>query len=328
MTLIYVIIHKARGDSLSEIIDLRSYPVKDVLDLLLADKTTHKNIIFATDAYASLGEEFGDDRQITPVLLLGIDSCVIQPRIAKALSEQQDRTRKKAEVFTPAWICNKMNNYCDEEWFDRPDVFNTENGKSWTVNEAPVAFDEKKNWQKYVDSRRLEITCGEAPYIVSRYDASTGESINIKNRIGILDRKLRIVGENTDNEKDWLKWTKRAFQSVYGYEYQGDNLLIARINLLVTFTEYLEELWHRPATLNELKTIANIISWNFWQMDGLTGTVPIGVPKNSMKQMSLFDTCSDEQDAPQRKECVIYNWRNSRERAITYNSMKRKDDEL
>lgn len=111
MTLIYVIIHKTRGDSLSEIIDLRSYPVKDVLDLLLADKTTHKNIIFATDAYASLGEEFGDDCQITPVLLLGIDSCVIQPRIAKALSEQQDRTRKKAEVFTPAWICNKMNNY-------------------------------------------------------------------------------------------------------------------------------------------------------------------------------------------------------------------------
>lgn len=136
------------------------------------------------------------------------------------------------------------------------------------------------------------------------------------------------MGENTDNEKDWLKWTKRAFQSVYGYEYQGDNLLIARINLLATFTEYLEDRWERRATLNELKTIANIISWNFWQMDGLTGTVPIGVPRNSMKQMSLFDTVSDEQDAPQRKECVIYNWRNSRERAITYNSMKRKDDEL
>ena len=59
-----------------------------------------------------------------------------------------------------------------------------------------------------------------------------------------------------------------------------------------------------------------------------TGTVPIGVPRNSMKQMSLFDTVSDEQDVSQRKECVIYNWRNSRERAITYNSMKRKDDEL
>lgn len=324
----YVNIHKARGDSLSEIIDLRSYPVKNVLDLLLADKTTQKNIIFATDAYASLGEDFGDDRQITPVLLLGIDSCVIQPRIAKAISEQQDRTRKKAEVFTPAWICNKMINYCDEEWFGRTDVFNTENGKSWTVNEAPVVFDGNNDWQKYVDSRRLEITCGEAPYIVSRYDASTGESIEIKNRIGILDRKLRVVGENTDNEKDWLKWTKRAFQSVYGYEYQGDNLLIARINLLATFTEYLEDRWERRATLNELKTIANIISWNFWQMDGLTGTVPIGVPRNSMKQMSLFDTVSDEQDAPQRKECVIYNWRNSRERAITYNSMKRKDDEL
>lgn len=26
-----------------------------------------------------------------------------------------------------------------------------------------------------MDSRRLEITCGEAPYLVSRYDASAGE---------------------------------------------------------------------------------------------------------------------------------------------------------
>ena len=51
--------------------------------------------------------------------------------------------------------------------------------------------------------------------------ASTGEAIPIKDRIGILDRKLRIINENTDNEGEWLKWTIRAFQSVYGYEYQG-----------------------------------------------------------------------------------------------------------
>ncbi len=53
-------------------------------------------------------------------------------------------------------------------------------------------------WEDYIDSKRLEITYGEAPYLVSRYDASTGEMIDIHKRIGILDRKLRVVNENVN----------------------------------------------------------------------------------------------------------------------------------
>lgn len=34
-------------------------------------------------------------------------------------------------------------------------------------------------WQTYVDSRRLEITCGEAPYLTTRYDVETGELIPV-----------------------------------------------------------------------------------------------------------------------------------------------------
>ena len=48
-------------------------------------------------------------------------------------------------------------------------------------------------------SKRLEITCGEAPYIASRYDTVSGEPIEIKRRIGILDRKLRVVTENAED---------------------------------------------------------------------------------------------------------------------------------
>ncbi|MEE3499435.1 MAG: restriction endonuclease subunit M, partial [Ruminococcus bromii] len=54
-----------------------------------------------------------------------------------------------------------------------------------------------KSWQDYIKDTRLEMTCGEAPYLVSRYDAITGEDIAVSDRIGLLDRKLRIVGENT-----------------------------------------------------------------------------------------------------------------------------------
>jgi hypothetical protein len=247
--------------------------------------------------------------------------------VLKNQEQQQARTRTKAEVFTPSWICNKMNNHCDEEWFGRSNVFNVETEQGWTVNTERILFKEPNDWKKYVDSRRLEITCGEAPYIVSRYDAATGEPIKISDRIGILDRKLRVVNENTDNEKDWFTWTLRAYQSVYGYEFQGDNLLIARINLLVTFVDYMQDAWNRKPTEKELQKIVNVIVWNFWQMDGMTGQIPFGkIKKAETAQYSIFDfIVSDELQNDVETEqcdtdCRIFDWRSNK--SITYKSMR------
>ena len=260
------------------LIDINNYPVSVVLKTLVKDKTTGQNIILATTAHTKRGRVFGKTKQITEELLQSIGADLIQPRVAKSLEKQAERTRARAEVFTPSWICNKMNNHCDAEWFGRENVFNTEDGQSWKPTSKQIKFENENDWQKYVDSKRLEITCGEAPYIVSRYDTTTAEIIPIKKRIGILDRKLRVVNENTDNKNDWLKWTYRAFQSVYGYEFQGDNLLIARINLLITFVDYMQDRWKRVPTEGELQKVANIIAWNIWQMDGITGKVPFGKP--------------------------------------------------
>lgn len=305
------------------LIDLKGYPVKVVLKQLLVDKTTKQNIIFATNAYTQNNVPIDEKTQITLDILKGFDSAVIQPRVAKSLEEQAERTRSKAEVFTPSWICNKMNNHCDEEWFGRIGVFNIETEQGWDVNPEKIEFAEPMDWQKYVDSRRLEITCGEAPYIASRYDAATGEIIEINRRIGILDRKLRVVNENTDTEDEWLKWVIRAYQSVYGYEYQGDNLLIARINLLVTFVDYMQDRWNRVPTDAELKKVTNIIVWNLWQMDGITGLVPFGKPKEEYHQFSLFDFVVDDEPEEEEQvdcECRIFDWRSNE--SITYKSMK------
>lgn len=307
------------------LIQLNSYPVVDVLDKLLQDKTTKRNIIFATDAYKSEKLDAGKTTEITSALLFGLDTLSIQPRVLKSQAEQAERTKKKAEVFTPAWICNRMNNHCDEEWFGRKDVFNkevdTEDGKHiWVITEGRIEFPKKKRWQRYVDSKRLEITCGEAPYIVSRYDAATGNMIPLHERIGILDRKMRIVNENTEDYADWLKWTYRAFQSVYGYEFQGDNLLIARINLLVSFVDYMEDRWHQTPTKKELEKVANIIAWNIWQMDGLTGLIPFSKPVTI--QNSLFDFVMQDGDARgESVECRIQDWRDKS--SMTFNSIKR-----
>ena len=302
------------------LIDINNYPVSVVLKTLVKDKTTGQNIILATTARTRRGRILGKTKQITEELLQSIGADLIQPRVAKSLEKQAERTREKAEVFTPSWICNKMNNHCDAEWFGRENVFNTEDGQSWRPTSKPIKFESENDWQKYVDSKRLEITCGEAPYIVSRYDTTTAEIIPIKRRIGILDRKLRVVNENTDNESDWLKWTYRAFQSVYGYEFQGDNLLIARINLLITFVDYMQDRWERIPTESELQKVANIIAWNFWQMDGITGKVPFGKPKEE-RTLNMFDfTVGNNDSEPEEMDCKIFDW--TRRRSYTYRSIK------
>ena len=302
-----------------KLVNIMAFPVRNVLPALLEDKTTKKNIMFATGAYQDFGISAKD--QITEEILLGFGAFAIQPRVCKSFQEQFERTRNKAEVFTPSWICNKMNNHCDAEWFGREDVFNREVNHTWVINMDKIKFDNPDDWQKYVDSKRLEITCGEAPYIVSRYDTTTAEIIPVHERIGILDRKMRIVNENTDNEEDWLAWTYRAFQSVYGYEFQGDNLLIARINLLITFVDYMQDRWERVPTDDELKKITNIIVWNLWQMDGITGTVPYGKPKDEYQQLSLFDfAVGINDDEPEEVDCKIFDWRSNK--SITYRSIK------
>ena len=141
---------------------------------------------------------------------------------------------------------------------------------------------------------------------MSRYDASTGELIPIERRIGIIDRKLRVVNENAADEAEWLEWAFRAFQSVYGYEYQGDNLLIARINLLYTLADYIEAMWHRQAARKELEKFLNVICWNFWQMDGLKDTPPYGIPSDEIVQLSMF---GDNETVDEIVYCKIYDWR-------------------
>lgn len=302
--------------SKTEDIDILEQNIRELspylLKILLQDKTTGRFIRWACDEYIRYGEAYAADKEILPELITGANTRIIQPRTAKSKAEQQTRTRKAAEVFTPGWICNEMLNHCDEEWFGRPNVFNTPDGHDWIPNPEPIVFSENgKNkcdgWMKYVDSKRLEITCGEAPFLVSRYDTTTGEFLPIKKRIGILDRKLRVVNENTDSETEWFKWTKRAFEATYGYEYQGDNLLLARENLLLTFIDNYQYKFRRFPTIAQLKQMANVIAWNVWQMDGLKECAPFAAAEAS--QLELFD------DLPTLAFpiiCRLKDWRNKR----------------
>lgn len=294
-----------------------------LLAALLKDHTTsssdvRRNIFWATRDYEHLGRGYAYADPIQPELITGSHSRVIMPRTMKTRDTRRDRSRGMGEVFTPAWICNAQNNLIDTAWFGRGDVFNRENAdRTWTASPDRITFPEGKTWRDYVRDTRMEITCGEAPYLVSRYDAATGQPIPVPRRIGLLDRKLRVVGENTDIPADWLRWAQTAFQSVYGYEWQGDSLLIARMNLLDTFTDYYTAKFGGSPTPRSLRYIAYIVSWNLWQMDGLKGVVPDSCGARPSAQLSMFgepemQPCEGCRTGDMRRHngtyCVIRDW--------------------
>ena len=275
------------------------------LEILLKDMSTGRNILWACDNYKKYGDAYRSGCPITKKLIAKNKSRrLIQPRVLKEKCYQKERTRTHAEVFTPSWICNEMNNHCDEEWFGRKDVFNVVHpDHTWTATTEPIFPAGSKQWYNYVLSKRIEITCGEAPYLVSRYDATTGQLLPVEQRIGLLDRKLRVINENTKTFDTWWKWVQKAYKSIYGYEYQGDNLLLARENLLFTFIDNHVYKFGKEPGVKLQNIIAQIIAWNVWQMDGLTDCAPFSSETNEFYQMGLFGN--------EPILCQVIDWENN-----------------
>jgi len=267
---------------------LERYP--EVMDILLRDHTTKKNIIWATNNYEYLGENYNKIKQIKSTLITGVNGNVIMPRIKKDSILQQSRVKNMAEVFTPSWVCNAQNNIIDNAWFQQKNVFNKEiiDENRWETIKEKINFPKNKTWKDYVKEKRLEITCGEAPYIISRYDTTCGKFIEVEDRIGLLDRKLRIINENVNTCDKWLKATETAFKNTYAFEWQGDNLLLARESMLFTFIENFKFKFDKAPLLKSIQYIAYIISWNVWQMDGLKGVIPFSCSEIQTKKVNLF----------------------------------------
>lgn len=284
----------------------------DTLELLLMDKTTLGRLRWATDDYASLGKGFAKSDEMTLEHVTGAYAEIIRPRVSKTVEEQKRRTQKRAEVFTPAWVCNAQNNLVDGAWFGRNPYFNIERRYGWDTCALPIVFDEGRTWQAYVEKSVLEITCGEAPYITSRYDVSTGREIPVADRIGLLDRKLRVITENVQDEKEWLAWAERAVKSCYAYDFQGDNVLLARENVLAAVEDAYEDRYGGRPPVASLRRFADIIAWNIWQMDGLTGFAPYAVRASAQTQLPLDDVRED--DGGENFEmvpCVVFDWERS-----------------
>lgn len=258
----------------------------DLLKILLKDRTTKKNIVWATHSYELLGKGFAPSNRITPSRVTGAYANLIQPRSEKSKYEQKDRTKIRAEVFTPTWLVEKQNGYVEAEL-------------------------EALDLKDYIQVRWLEITCGEAPYMVTRYDTVTGEEIPLSERVGFVDRKLQRISREVSNEATFYELVKKAYRASYGYEYQGDSLLLARENLLATFEDYyLAKIGNQP-TLEQKKEIATIISYNVFQMDGLEKNSPYSASQGQSQQLSLFTDELEIQEAEESKT-QIKDWKKNK----------------
>lgn len=287
---------------------LKKYP--KVLDIFLLDQTTRKNIFWATDNYQHLGHNYQFSSPINTESIIGSNGKVIMPRVLKNKILQKTRIKEMAEVYTPSWVCNEQINSIDNAWFNRKNVFNkqviSDDGNiTWEVNKNKIKFPKGKTWRNYINDIRLEVSCGEAPYLTSRYDTTTGKYIPVIDRIGFLDRKLRIISENIKTKKSWLNNVNLAYKSIYGYEFHGDSLLLARESLLYTFIENYYEKFNAEPKLQDIQNIANIISWNIWQMDGLKCIIPDSCITTVTEEKDLFDDTTN--NLIECKECKKNN---------------------
>lgn len=292
---------------------------RQVLETLLIDRTTGSNILWGTDDYcrSEEDEEYAHNSPIKIELITAEHDGLIKPRAMKSRNTQRARSKNRAEVFTPAWICNAQNNLVDEAWFGYKNPFNAPNSSKrspheYTVTplkkrdpEQKVKFLGGKMWQEYILLNRMEVACGEAPYLVNRYDSDSPVvrlRKNVKIRIGLLDRKMRVICENTTSEVEWEAYAKAAYQHIYGFEWQGDNLLLARENLLFSLFDYYQYQFGKDKMppIEFVREIANIISWNLWQMDGMTYQL-IYAPKKKYEELPMYEDNNDT-------FCKIMDW--------------------
>lgn len=186
-------------------------------------------------------------------------------RYKKEKNMQKERTLKNAEVFTPFEIIKQMT--------------------------SAVSYPEDDF--EFISKVCLEGCCGEAPFLTTRYDTVSGDEIPIENRVGVLDKKIKHIPDNS-TEKEWVNLVNEALKSTYGFEIQEDSLFIGRMNVLLTTIEhFIDKFYHEPSE-SVIEEWANIISYNLFKMDGLTmclpeTNIPVKIMNWKKNNMEYFD---------------------------------------
>ena len=122
------------------------------------------------------------------------------------------------------------NNLLDEARFERRDVFNATNGKKWTATKGKSHFHGRAKRQDMAGLHKAHPAGnhlrggGPLPCEPPRQRFGKNDRAE-QRRIGLLDRKMRVVCENAANEAEYFHWAAVALKNCYGFELQGDTKL-------------------------------------------------------------------------------------------------------
>lgn len=226
-----------------------------IIDILLQDRTTDSNI------------------NVNPYNTI--------PRYMKEYGDQKDRTKTKAEVFTPVSIVKRMNDSFDVNYMG--------------------------SYEDYICRKVLEVTCGEAPFLSTRYDVATGQQIPCGERVGLLDRKLQRIPDGVD-KSEWTALATRSLQATYGYEWQEDSIFLARKNLLLNVIEYYVYKFKELPKQNIIEEWATIISYNIFRMDGVTLCIPETNIKSKVMnwENNIFENFDGSKDSLKEIEISLF----------------------
>lgn len=248
----------------------------NILNILLFDRSASKDLVWATSMYKLHGDLYKKEGYITPKLISGKMKNLIKPS-ANRKSNEIDRVK----LIFDSWRFDVDNDDNYGFKFDYNNVF----------GEGLEEYFNKYKEDDFINKKILVMECEEGTCFVNRYNLETKEIVEPFKRNGIMDKKLNIINQKTDDENEWYNMVLLAYKNVYGFEYRGDNVLLTRENLLHGFVDNYKYKFGKKPSVERVTEIAKIISWNIWQMDALKFVIPhscINVKKENF-QLSIFE---------------------------------------
>lgn len=214
---------------------------------------------------------------LAPLVYHGDEKSQVVKRHEGNAERNVHAQRHYGEVYTPAWLCNLQIGLHDDNWAGVDNLFNTARIGDWETEQDVYAKLPEDRWLEYLKFPVLEACCGEGAYLAFRYDKVTGEPIPLRDRAGVLDRKLLIAFHYARAHQVLPEQTYNLFADaldrVHGYEYQARPLLIARENMVLTVIDFLRSAGI-TATQEQVDDLCRRAVRQLPQMDGLTQCIP------------------------------------------------------
>lgn len=250
----------------------------DIIDILLKERSFKRNLNFVETI-----EEFSGDDEITCDIVLQ-DPPIILPQYMYAYDRKRNSAKKRGAVFTPQFAANNMCEVLCRAILNVPDEenicaqiypINETDTREWITDTLPP-----EDCLNLIYKTCLDSCCGEGIFLTQRYHQNSGKPIEIPFRKGLLDRKLHVIKRALEKEEDlhelrFFSLAKIAFKTTYGFDLLGKSVYLTRKNLLETFVDFYQWIFAKDPENAMVEDIATILSYNIFQMNGLSHKVPL-----------------------------------------------------